>query len=352
MPTLGDLLMKKSLLALAVLGAFAGAAQAQSSVTVYGVIDGGIRHQTNTDAAGNSSVAQGDSAYKTNRLGFRGTEDLGGGLNAFFTLESEVNPSNGTFTAEAGKGIPNQLFARGAFVGVGGAWGAVSLGHQFSVAWKTLSAYDPMGITFTGVTRVPAEFAGSSNSRLNNDVQYNGTFGPVTVRAEYALGEAPGGAPSYGSTQALGATYAAGPFSVGGAYSQRKSAVGAANADFNHWTLGGTYTFGAFRAAVGYADQTQQRGATADLDTKFVFGGLSYNVTPALKLSGAVYRTQDEVGSAETGKRTLYIASAAYALSKRTELYAELDRSSLDGTRKAFGHDSQRGVSVGVSHSF
>ena len=100
--------MKKSLLALAAMGAFAGAAQAQSSVTVYGVLDVGYINQksdgtgtTATTTASNSFI--GTSAETTSRLGFRGTEDLGSGLKANFVLESEFLADNGSqnSTAEA-----------------------------------------------------------------------------------------------------------------------------------------------------------------------------------------------------------------------------------------------------------
>ena len=85
--------MKKSLLALAVLGVFAGAAQAQSSVTVYGSFDGGLRH-TNS-AAGSAWTVSSNGTYLSNRIGFKGVEDLGGGLNAHFTLETGFNTGNG-----------------------------------------------------------------------------------------------------------------------------------------------------------------------------------------------------------------------------------------------------------------
>src|SRR5436309_552652 len=87
--TSGDNSMKKSLLALAVLGAFAGVAQAQTSVTIYGSFDGGVRYQNHQDAAGHSRLTMGSTGtYNSNRLGFKGVEDLGGGLNAHFTLEA------------------------------------------------------------------------------------------------------------------------------------------------------------------------------------------------------------------------------------------------------------------------
>jgi len=119
--------MKKSLFALAAVGAFTGAAQAQSSVTVYGLIDIGYMGSTTvqrgvgvngTNANQIPSLTQqvngiGGGGQSTSRLGFRGTEDLGGGLSAFFTLETALNESaNGLFPTSA---TGNRL----AFVGLG-----------------------------------------------------------------------------------------------------------------------------------------------------------------------------------------------------------------------------------------
>src|SRR5688572_1099677 len=104
--------MKKSLLACAILGAFTGAAFAQTSVTIYGVVDAGVERYDNdaTDVIRLSSGIQSGS-----RLGFRGSEDLGGGLSAIFTLESGFNIDDGTM------GQGGRLFGRQAFVGVNSA---------------------------------------------------------------------------------------------------------------------------------------------------------------------------------------------------------------------------------------
>ena len=123
--------MKKSLLALAVLGAFAGAASAQTNVTVYGLVDAGIQ-RTDTD---NSGARWGlDSGLQSgNRLGFKGSEDLGGGLSAIFTLESGFNLDDGT-QAQGGR-----LFGRQAWVGLNGGFGTVKFGRQYTPsapAWQ------------------------------------------------------------------------------------------------------------------------------------------------------------------------------------------------------------------------
>ena len=133
--------MKKSLFALAAVGAFAGAAQAQSSVTVYGVLDVGYVGGNERLAASNAVQKAtfngfGASAQSTSRLGFRGVEDLGGGTRAFFTLETQLQPQNGTFSS---------LQTRQAFVGLGQKGiGQAAIGTQNTVIT------DAVGPTNTG----------------------------------------------------------------------------------------------------------------------------------------------------------------------------------------------------------
>ncbi len=121
--------MKKSLLALAVFGAFAATA-AQAQVTLYGSIDGGIRNKTNTNAAGESLLTMGSNGtYNFNRLGFKGVEDLGGGMNAHFTLESGLNSGTGALDSSG------LMWGRTSSVGIGSTWGTVDLGRQYTIAF-------------------------------------------------------------------------------------------------------------------------------------------------------------------------------------------------------------------------
>jgi predicted porin len=367
--------MKKSLLALAVLGAFAGVAQAQTSVTIYGSFDGGVRYQSDQDANGRSKTTMSSTGtYNSNRLGFKGVEDLGGGLNAHFTLESAFNTGNGAADA-------NRFFGRSAFVGLGGQWGSIDLGRQYTVAFKTVGAYDPFNYKYTGI--IPTALASiSAGTRNDNDIQYTGTFGPLTARAEYALGERVGGG-SGGSAAAVGATFATGPFSVGAAYTKRKPTVDATatiagqDQDNRHYTVGGAFTFGPGRIAAGYAREEQDRVAGGETTQKNAWVGGSYDITPALGLTAAYYHTKADgfgVGANNSGKRGLFIVGATYALSKRTNFYADVDYtkykdglasgataanlSGLSGSGSQLGlasaanQDRQVGVSVGINHLF
>ena len=349
--------MKKSLLALAVLGAFAGVASAQTSVTIYGSFDGGVRSQTNVDAAGNSKLTMGSNGtYYSNRLGFKGVEDLGGGLNAHFALETGFNTGTGALDNPAGR-----LFNRGASVGLGGTWGSIDFGHQYTTVFKTMAAYDPLGYKYTGIDPVIGMSGGTGNgaTRFDNDIQYTGTFGPVTARAELALGEVAGSS-SVNSAQSVGLNYEGGPLALGAAYLQRKdgTTASAATFDYKNYTLGGAYKFGPARVAAGYSNQ-KQASATVDTTNKNAWVGLSYAVAPATEITGAYFQTKLSAGvnGAGDGKKNLLMLSATYALSKRTNLYALIDQATLNGALRiggnaAMNQDRQRDVAVGINHLF
>jgi predicted porin len=339
--------MKKSLLALAVLGAFAGAAQAQTSVTIYGSFDGGVRHQSNVNAAGDSRLTMGSNGtYNSNRIGFKGVEDLGGGMNAHFNLETGFNTGTGALD-----NANNQLFNRTATVGLGGAWGALDLGRQYNVAFRTIAGYDPLSYKYPGIAlAIPA----TAGVRFNNDIQYIGTFGPVTARAEYSLGETVGNN-STGSSKAIGAVYNEGPLNLGAAYTNRDIAT----FDNRHWTIGGAYKFGPARVAIGHADEKQETVAGIDTRTKYTWIGLNYAITPAIEITPAYYRSKVNGGAAGAlnGKKDLYMLSLTYAFSKRTNFYAMIDQAKLDGNSRIGGNaavnqDRQTDVAVGINHLF
>jgi predicted porin len=355
--------MKKSLLALAVLGAFAGIAQAQTAVQIYGSFDGGVRYVDEAVIAGPTGAPSGrtDSrwtmgstgTYNSNRIGFKGVEDLGGGLNAHFTLETGFNTGTGGLD-----NATNRLFNRTAAVGLGGAWGSLDLGRQYTVAFKTIAAYDPFTYKYPGIAlAVPA----TAGVRYDNDVQYTGTFGPITARAEYAFGEQTGSNRAL-SNRAVGANYNAGPLAIGAAYTQLN---GAAPTEFRtkHWTVGGAFKFGPARLAAGYADQKTPVTVTGlETETKWSWVGLNYAVTPAIEITPAFYRQKAEgrtaAGASAEGRHDKLMLSATYAFSKRTNLYALVDQSRYQGAIRTATlgagspEDRQLGVAVGVNHLF
>lgn len=335
--------MQKNLVWLAVSCTLCGSAHAQSAVTVYGSFDGGVRHLTNVDAAGNSRTSIGSNGlFNPNRLGFKGVEDLGDGMNAHFTLESGFNSGTGALD-NAG----NVLFNRTAAVGIGGKWGSLDVGRQYTVAFKTMLGYETFRYQYPSVTQSVFMTAGFRN---NNDIQYIVNLGGLTVRTEYAAGEQAGSSGN-GATEALGVTYADGPVNAGAAYTRKKNLVGAVYRDYTHYTAGGAYTAGPWRANLGYIEEIQETAAF-DTRNRYVLAGLSYRFEPTFAVTGGYYATRNKTAGLD-GKRRLYLISAVYSLSKRTDLYLENDRATFSGTLlPATARTGQTGISTGINHFF
>jgi predicted porin len=146
--------MKKFFIPLAALGAFAGAASAQSSVTLFGIVDVGARAVKNGDGSTVKSLTS--NGLATSRLGFRAVEDLGDGLKAGFWLESEVASDTGTAGSSAGTFANStatsnaKFFNRRATVGLTGPFGEVRLGRDYTPTYSNLAAFDSYGAVGVG----------------------------------------------------------------------------------------------------------------------------------------------------------------------------------------------------------
>ncbi|KND54996.1 Outer membrane protein (porin) [Candidatus Paraburkholderia kirkii] len=227
--------MKKNLLATAALAAFATlaatSAHAQSSVTLYGVIDAGINYANNAArTSGSDSLWKyDDGVVQGSRWGIKGTEDLGGGLKAIFTLENGVNSGNGTL------GQGGAEFGRQAFVGLAkNDVGSLTFGRQYSFSTDYLSGnYSIGGQTVAGNYAYHINDVDQlTSSRINNAVKFSSaSFYGVTFGAMYGFSNQAGafaGAPNTtvgtttvaGSSRAysFGLNYKAGPFGIGAAY--------------------------------------------------------------------------------------------------------------------------------------
>ena len=184
--------MKKSLFALAALGAFAGAAQAQSSVTVYGLLDVGFQGVTTrgplSTASGltaptNTNITRfsGEGSQSTSRLGFRGTEDLGGGTRAFFTAEFALSPTDATLSGNTGNG----LFNRQTFVGIGQKGiGQAAIGTQYSPVHMAVGRTDPgqQNNMIGSVIYTTNASQGSGQTATSYTVRYNNSLTLQTDR--------------------------------------------------------------------------------------------------------------------------------------------------------------------------
>jgi len=334
--------MKKSLLALAVLGAFAGAASAQSSVTVYGIVDLGFSSTDNGNAAGrvNGISSGGQSA---SRIGFKGVEDLGGGLAATFNLEATIAADTGsTFGTpaavggtgfNAGQTASNGGFNRIATVGLQGAFGAVNLGRQTSAIKDAYDQIDPFGDGGNIAPISTVFFNGNLNGdfgRISNSVKYtSNSFGGFKGTAAYGFGETAGDTGS-NSNYGVGLGYANGPLNVQFAYHNQDRSTFAnpsvTSAEGKYAFVGATYNFGAFKLHGAYADTKQEIGVA---ETKFRNGmiGVSLPIGPGSLFVNYAINDNRTIDDADSKKAAIMYT---YDLSKRTNLYTGYSRTSND----------------------
>ncbi|WP_280187747.1 porin [Delftia sp. PS-11] len=369
-------------MAAAALVAFAGAsasAQGVSSVTLYGIVDVGVEHLTNVAAGGGLSRMPSTTSMVPSRWGMRGSEDLGGGLKAIYTLEAGFAPDQGT-PNQGGRG-----FGRQTWVGLSSDWGSLTLGRQNSMLFWSLLDSDVIG---------PAVFAMGSldayipNSRADNMLAWRGNFGGLSLGAGYSFGrDAVNAGPSPAGTNCPGES-------------------GSDKQACRQWSLYAKYDAPAWGVALGYE---QQNGRTPASSTDLVFGGLNssskrderlhlggYVKLAGVKIGGGLLR-RDNDGDAVKPRSNLWylgasypvtqalvlegqwltlryrgvsdydsdmlVARAVYNLSKRTAVYTQVGHIRNDrlatvsvsggapGSNTAPGR-SQTGINFGIRHSF
>ena len=369
--------MKKTLVALAALAATG--VFAQSSLTVFGTADAGL-------AIGNGDVANviglRNSGLASSALGFRGVEDLGGGMKASFHLEGSANtdsgagqPSNtnnqasGALAGGPAVQAGNQgfTFGRRAYVALGGGWGEVRLGREYTPHFWNYTFYDPFGTNGVGTTLALAYSAGdSTNVRASNAINYVGNFGGFGVNLMTYFGEQPSNvvttaitnSASAGSGGSMRLSYDNGPVSVGLGIGQ--TTVGsAATHRVKYTNVGASYNFGFMSLMGNWVRESNDQvvgasadgsawtlGATAPVGSGTLKGSLSHRETNA---AGAPGHNQFALG---------YV----YGLSKRTQVYATLASRTGTGTPVAAtttlngstgtANSTATGMDLGVRHSF
>tara|TARA_R110001599_G_scaffold353676_1_gene595004 strand:- start:27323 stop:28525 length:1203 start_codon:yes stop_codon:yes gene_type:complete len=337
----------------------------QSSITIYGTINVGLRRLSNVNAEGGSTLKMSSlGEYYGNRIGFKGVEDLGDGLNAHFHIEAGFNSGTGALDNKS-----DRLFNRISSVGMAGSFGTIDLGRQPSVAVKTVYAYEPFRFRYVYIIplagaaagdvagRVNRPFGTTDGPRFSNGVQYFGKFNNFTVGTEYIFGEASGDN-NAGSAKALGLSYKSDPFVIGGAVTRHEPNVATAgkSADYqaqNQFTYGAAYEAGALRLAGGYMRTDTDTGSLRRTQqTQNLWLGGSYEFTPTISLTAGHYRTT--LSGDLVGRRDLTILSVTYALSQWTNLYAEIDHATLTGVASLAvgGQSKQLGISTGINHAF
>jgi len=366
---------------LALAFSFAGsAAQAQSSMTLYGAVDANLEYvnhySTVTPTAANRfSTGASASLYRLNsgglsgsRFGLRGTEDLGGGLRALFALESGFSLDTGT-SLNGGR-----LFGRQAFIGLSNKEiGSVTFGRQFVSQYDALSQFSPTGFASQyepTVAEIGADY------RSDNVVKYAGVFGPLTAVAHWTFGngvsgngEVPGQFrrdSGYGSFL----TYASGPVAATAGYTQYNPTVTQAGdtGSFKKAAVAASYTFNSrAKLVAGYRwGQNKMADGSILLRDDFYWAGANYHFNNGLDLTlGYYYDDIIKFGTSSIKNPWQVSFIADYNLSKRTDVYLTTAYTknaglNFDTTANNFasgyflgkGQSSMFGVAVGIRNKF
>ncbi|KAF3998252.1 porin [Glaciimonas immobilis] len=336
--------MKKLLISLAALGC-ASAASAQSSVTVFGVLDADISHYSQ---GGVSKTIESTSGNGPSSLGFRGTEDLGGGLSANFWMEAALLNDTGAFAGSA-------LFGRRSTISIAGNFGEVRLGRDAPPSWWNNVVFDAFGGAGPGSATNITKGGGSNGfngtnplafTRVNNAIQYiwgvapngqtafgNGIYGNLM----YVFPENVSGTAAIGQYTGARLGYTNGPMNAAVSYAQSKGAPlpGAAglSTTFKDFNLGGSYVVGVAKltAHVGVNNSDVTR-------TKYTHWGVGASIFAGAGSIPVSYNSTKQNNAAGDGADQFAIGYV-YNLSKRTVLYTAIShiRNKNNGTYTFLG---------------
>ncbi|MGM3411563.1 porin [Ralstonia holmesii] len=398
--------IRTALLVASGLGLCTTGARAQSSVTLYGLLDSGVTYASKVAGTNGTGARIGvDSGnLQQSRWGMRGTEDLGGGMKAIFILEGGITLDNGASTQG---GLP---LGRTSVVGLSGNFGTVQLGRRKDyideIATWYASVYN-FGTFINGVHDNNLDRVGGNRS--NNSVRYDTpNWGGFTANVTYAFGET-AGSMAAGQSFGFGANYTAGGFGLGFGYWQSGLGTGTAatntssdagaasaagcnpafgnagNVCVRTWMVGTSYRFDKTRVYFSWSRTLQPLARFAGTAAPFattltsaassgafsaagsnnnatnVFDlGVNYWVLPNLELIGAVLQSRYAfVGAGAQGRLTQFNAGVDYFLSKRTDLYAyvaNLRASNMYNPGIIGGapgrNATQTAVTAGIRHTF
>lgn len=381
--------MKRMLVAAGLAGLALGAgaqpaqpAPAGSSVTIYGIADLGVERLSNVGATGGSLTRMpGLTGSLPSRLGFRGSEELGDGFKAIFTLEMGLGLDTGTFN-QGGR-----AFGRQAFVGLSGPWGSVTLGRNYSMLYWAIFDGDLLGPNAFGIGSLDSYVP---NTRLDNSIAYRGSFSGVTLGATYSLGrDAVNAGPSPAGTNCAGesatdskacrqwsglAKYDTPAWGLALGVDEIRGGAGAfaglvrSDLKDRRVTVNGYAKLGTqVKLAAGVlrrdndaaAAASASNGATSRSDIGWIGAAWSPEGT-LFTLDGQVQRLSFGKGG---DKATLSVVRGFYSLSRRSSVYLQAGHIS-NGSRLAFGVSSaqaggtpaagrsQNGVMAGLRHIF
>ncbi len=330
--------MKKSILALAMLGFAAGSAVAQSSVannvTIYGLIDMSVNSMHSDTTA--TAVTLDSGKFLGSRLGFKGSEDLGNGYSVEFKLENGFNGDTG----RAGQG--ERIFGRQSYIGLNGDFGALKVGRQWIPAYMALAAIDPLEVGMAGDASV---FLGANvfdiEYRTSNSVNYTGSARGVSVVLSYGLGEVTGNA---AADRQLGYVlgYTNGPFN--GVLTQHTINDATGTGSARATILGATWNFGPAMAHVAFDVDKSKAAGTVFYDKRNALVGVSVPLGAGKVRLDHIRQDDRLVANLDAHQTAL---AYTYDLSKRTTLYTSLAHASrevaLTGVTK---------LNAGLLHTF
>lgn len=346
--------MKKTVLALAAIAA-SSAAFAQSSVTLYGVVDASIE-SVKTDDKTVNRVSSDNLA--SSRLAFKGVEDLGGGLKATFLLDSGFSVDTGSNST---------LFGRSAYVGLAGGFGEVRLGRQDSLIGAQTAAI--LGTQAYDEGKIATTLGGQAYRRLDNAITYIApTLVPgLSLSAQFSTKAS--GAEAYGDNEGraygFAAAYANGPLSAGLSYIKANVSTNGDQEDTGVLVYG-AYDFGVAKLTGYYNNDSTDTDAFGAYDDRTTYGfkvavPVAANVTVTggfAQVRGALSDDFQAKGTKDD-KANIFTLKAQYDLSKRTALYALFTQVNNDnnsdlaiGAAANTADKSSRGLAVGVRHSF
>ena len=355
--------MKKSLIALAALATVATAAQAQSSVTVYGIVDSGFLSTDGGSATSKITSIQG-GGLSSSRWGLRGTEDLGGGLAANFILESGIATDTGVSSG----------FNRTATVGLTSAsLGSVAIGRMNRIDYDAAISIDPFGAANIGgavnVAYITSGIAGSQAGRVDNAARYiSPKVAGLTLSLQQTWGEV-AGTTAASRNQAYKVDYAVGNFAATAVQNVTNNAGGTT---FDKVTvIGGSYNFGVAKVFAGSMEREIAKQADK-IKSKYVGASIPVNANLSLQ---AQYTSVDNSSAGTTAASVasnvttssandsdVYALGATYALSKRTTAYAIYAQSNNDASGSVLATNLNSAVSVagkdhkaytvGIRHTF
>lgn len=356
--------MKKSVLALTLLGASAGAAQAQSSTVVYGLIDLSVSTVSSGAAKNARTLQMNPGAGNQSIFGFRGSEDLGDGMAAIFGLQMALQPDTGGGGNPAqlsGTNAPvSSLFNRQSYVGLQSKLGTVKLGRDFTPAiLATLPGVAIVSGVNTGMVSSTTS-QGLNNDYFNsNQISYESpNFSGFSFKGNYSFGEV-AGADSKGASLGGALAYKNGPLNLA-AGGQRDNDLTGHSVDW--YVVTGAYTFDAFKITAGFdhvnnAQPVVSASPAVWHDSTMATIGASYYLNTQLAFAAQYFRVKDTV-TGTASKQT--VLNVDYALSKRTSLYAlaslvqngAVPISPIYSGAASVPNANGKGLALGIQHKF